>query len=495
MRVLVIGGGAREHAIAWALLRSPRVERVYCAPGNPGTALIAANVPIAVDGPDGVAAIARWAWTERIDLVVVGPELPLSLGVVDELQSLRITVCGPTQAAAMIETSKAWARGFMARHAIPGPRYHVAASLTELRDLLGTLPYPLVLKADGLAGGKGAVVCRTRAEAAQGVAELESARILGPGHETVVVEEWLAGREVSALCFTDGQTLWPCPPVCDYKRLLADNAGPLTGGMGAYSPPGWVSEALWHEVEQTILWPAVKGLAAEGRPFAGFLYAGLMVTDAGPQVLEFNARLGDPEAQVLLPRLAGDFAALCLAIAEGRLAAERLAWSAEAACGVVLASEGYPGPTLLGRAISGLGDVQPGVLVFHGGTAFSDPAVLPQIDTLARPEVSAGAGLTEQEIADLLPAPRAPRRTLLDRMVGGLAPRRKTPPPDLDSLLGGPAVVTSGGRVVTVVAPGATVADARAMAYRNVARIHFDGMQWREDVGAESPAREVGSGA
>jgi phosphoribosylamine--glycine ligase len=486
MRVLIIGGGAREHACMWALLRSPKVEKIYCAPGNPGTSTLAENVPITVDSADGVHAIARWAWGNHVDLTLVGPELPLSLGVVDEFQNLKLPIVGPTQAAARIETSKAWARDFMARHRIPAPRYVVAPTLAALQGILAGARYPLVLKADGLAGGKGALVARSLDEARAGLRAMLAAGVLGPGREAVVCEEFLTGREVSALCFTDGKTLWPMPPACDYKRLLDGNTGPLTGGMGAYSPPGWMSERGWQEIAATVLWPAVDGLAAEGCPFQGFLYAGLMLTADGPKVLEFNARLGDPEAQVLLPRLETDFADLLTAIAAGRLSEIRPVWKPDVTCGVVLASDGYPGPVLKGHPISGLGDLQDGVLAFHGGTKFLDPQAPPTLDALER--LPSTAGLTPEEIADLIPPPPPPRRTLpiMERFVSALAgPKKVPPPPDIDTLLSGPTLVTDGGRVITIVARGPTLAEARATAYRNAARVRFEGMQYRHDIGQE----------
>lgn len=486
MRVLIIGGGAREHACMWALLRSPKVEKIYCAPGNPGTGTLAENVPITVDSPDGVHAIARWAWGNHIDLTLVGPELPLSLGVVDEFQNLKLPIVGPTKAAARIETSKAWAREFMTRHRIPAPRYVVAPTLGALQGILAQARYPLVLKADGLAAGKGALVARSLDEARAGLRAMLQGGVLAPGSETVVCEEFLNGREVSALCFTDGKTLWPMPPACDYKRLHDGDSGPMTGGMGAYSPPGWIPERTWQEIATTVLWPAVDGLAAEGCPFQGFLYAGLMLTADGPRVLEFNARLGDPEAQVLLPRLETDFADVLTAIAAGRLSETRPAWKAEATCGVVLASDGYPGPVLKGHPISGLGDLQDGVIAFHGGTKVHDPQAPPTLDTLDR--LPSTAGLTPEEIADLIPPPPPPRRTLPigDRFIAALAgPKKAPPPPDIDTLLSGPTLVTDGGRVITVVARGASVAEARATAYRNVGRIRFEGMQYRHDIGQE----------
>ncbi len=470
----------------WALLRSPEVEKIYCAPGNPGTSTLAENVPITVDSVEGVHAIARWAWGNHIDLTVVGPELPLSLGVVDEFQNLKLPIVGPTKAAARIETSKAWARDFMARHRIPTPRYVVAPTLQALQGVLAQARFPLVLKADGLAGGKGALVVHSLEEARAGLRAMLQSGALEPGRETVVCEEFLTGREVSALCFTDGKTLWPMPPACDYKRLQDGDSGPMTGGMGAYSPPGWIGDRAWQEIAATVLWPAVEGLAAEGCPFQGFLYAGLMITASGPKVLEFNARLGDPEAQVLLPRLASDFADLLTAIAAGRLSEVHPVWGGEATCGVVLASDGYPGPVLKGHPISGLGDLQEGVLAFHGGTKFLDPQAAPTIDALER--LPSTAGLTPQEIADLVLPPPPPLRVLpiMGRFVSALAgPKKTPPPPNIDMLLSGPTLVTDGGRVITLVARGATLAEARAMVYRNVGRVRFEGMHYRGDIGQE----------
>jgi phosphoribosylamine---glycine ligase len=487
MRVLVIGNGAREHALTLALARSAQVDRIYCAPGNPGTALLAENLPYTVDGEAGLDAVAKWAFENTIDLTVVGPELPLALGIVDTFRDLALPIIGPTAAAARLESSKSWARDFMVRHGIPGPDYQVTQTAEELGAYLATARFPLVLKADGLAGGKGAVVAHTFAEAREALLLMEQTGILGEGEgrETVVCEEFLAGREVSALAFTDGKVVAPLPPACDYKRLLDGDAGPMTGGMGGYSPAPWISEEQWAEIAATVLYPTVAGMAAEGIPFSGFLYAGIMITDSGPKVLEYNVRLGDPEAQLLLPRLESDFADILCAIQEQRLheVAAAIRWSADATCAVVLASQGYPAQSLTGRVISGLGDLPEGVLAFHAGTRLqaagahwvrpgeTGPAGAEMYDPLLdeKPGITAGGVFRYLRVKSL------PERL----RVGQEDP--------MAALLAGGRMVNAGGRVLTLVARGATLAEARARVYSAVPRVSFDGMQYRRDIGLLDP--------
>ena len=282
MRVLIIGGGAREHACMWALVRSPKVEKIYCAPGNPGTSTLAENVPITVDSPEGVHAIARWAWGNHIDLTLVGPELPLSLGVVDEFQNLKLPSSGRPERRPHRDEQSLGAR-------FHGPPPHPRPALCCRPHAPGFAghfgPGPLSAGAEGRRAGRGQRRAggRSRDEAKAGLRTMLATGVLGPGHEAVVCEEFLTGREVSAICFTDGKTLWPMPPACDYKPLHEGDSGPMTGGMGAYSPPGWIAEAAWQEITANVLWPAVEGLAAEGCPFQGFLYAGLMITATGPE--------------------------------------------------------------------------------------------------------------------------------------------------------------------------------------------------------------------
>lgn len=418
MRTLVIGSGAREHAIAWKLRQSPLVTDLFVAPGNGGTAAIAENVPIkATDIP----ALRDWATANGIEFTFVGPDDPLGLGIVDAFQQAGLRAFGPTQAAAQIEASKAWAKAFMQRHGIPTARYATFRSPDEARAYIARQPAPLVVKASGLAQGKGAFVCASQGEALEVVRRLMEDRALGAAGETVVVEEYLEGMEVSAFAFCDGTMYVATPLACDYKRLLDGDQGPNTGGMGSYAPPGFVDAALRQRIEQEILAPAVAGLAAEGRPFVGVLYAGLMITADGPKVLEFNCRLGDPEAQVLLPLLESDLAAIALACLDGRLAPELVRWRSGAACAVVLASRGYPGPYETGFPVRGLDQLEPDALVFHAGTA-------------------------------------------------------------LRTIDGTQVLVTAGGRVLTVAATGATLAEAREKAYRNAERVHFEGRHMRRDI-------------
>ncbi len=488
MRVLVVGGGAREHALVVALARSAQVSQIYCAPGNPGTQLVAENLAMSADTPDGVEALTRWALEQQIEMTVVGPELPLSLGLVDEFRALGLPIIGPTQAAAQLETSKAWARAFMVRHNIPAPAYRVTRTAEELGTYLAAASFPVVLKADGLAGGKGAVVAHTFAEAREALLAMEQAGILGEGagRETVVCEEYLTGREVSALAFTDGKVVVPMPSACDYKRLLDGNQGPMTGGMGGYSPAPWVTEDEWADIAATILWPAVAGMASDGHPFQGILYAGIMMTADGPRVLEFNVRFGDPEAQLLLPRLESDLAEIFQAMHEGRLheIASTITWSAEATCAVVLASAGYPAQSLTGRPISGLGELPEGVMAFHAGTRFHQPG----------PRWAQSA--TENWVAPELYDPRVDEKppivaTGIYRYVRmrPLGSRSRRPEDEIAALLEGPQVVTSGGRVITLVARGATVADACRRVYTAVPRVSFDGAQYRRDIGQGAEQR------
>ena len=485
MRVLVIGSGAREHALVLALARSAGVTHIYCAPGNPGTMLLAENLPMSADSESAVSALARWAFEQQIDLTVVGPELPLTLGVVDLFRELKLPIIGPTQAAAQLESSKEWARAFMERHGIPAPRYQVTHSAEELGTYLAGAQFPVVLKADGLAGGKGTVVATTFAEAREALLAMEQAGILSEaaGRETVVCEEFLEGREVSALAFTDGKVVVPLPSACDYKRRYDGNSGPMTGGMGGYSPAPWVTDEQWAEIAATVLWPTVAGMAAEGIPFQGFLYAGIMLTAQGPRVLEYNVRLGDPEAQLLLPRLDSDLLDILRAMHEERLheVAPTIRWSADATCGVVLASAGYPAQSLTGRPISGLGDLPPGVLAFHAGTRLQSAGaqwVKPGSSTpSAAPELY-DAQLSERAEIPATGIFRYLRvKSLPDRLTQG------SPEARMAALLDGPRLVNAGGRVLTVVGRGPTLAAARDHAYAGVARVHFEGMAYRTDIG------------
>ncbi|HXG42168.1 MAG TPA: phosphoribosylamine--glycine ligase [Dehalococcoidia bacterium] len=423
-RVLVVGGGGREHAIAWKLRQSSSLGELLVAPGNAGTAAIATNLDIRANDVEGLVAAAR---EHRVELVVVGPEEPLARGLADRLEAEGIAVFGPRQAGARIEASKAWARELAARHGIPHPAFAIFTSRTDARDYVMSLSGPPVVKADGLAGGKGAFVCQSKEEALDIIDRLMVDEALGPAGRTVVVEEKLSGREVSAHAFTDGRTVVPMPFACDYKRALDGDQGPNTGGMGAYSPALWLDEPTERFVHQQVTEAAVRALAAEGIDYRGVLYPGLMVTDRGPLVLEFNCRFGDPETQVLLPRLKSDLLKIAWAVANGRLHEVAVEWSTEACVGVVMASGGYPDEYRTGYPIYGLGSVEDDVLVFHAGTALRDDGT----------------------------------------------------------------VVTAGGRVLTVVAVAPTLTEARAKAYRAVQHIHFTRAHYRRDIAAPAQDAKV----
>jgi phosphoribosylamine---glycine ligase len=424
MNVLVVGSGAREHTIAWKLRQSPRLTDLFVAPGNAGTTAIARNLPITAAD---TSAIVQTAADNRVDLVIVGPEDPLSRGLVDRLEANGIAAFGPSAAAARIESSKAFSSEIMARHGIPTARAHTFTRRADARAHIESTDGPLVVKADGLAAGKGVIVCDTPEEALQAVdLMMGDAAIFGEAGRTVVIQERLYGREVSAHAFTDGETVAPMPMSCDYKRARDADEGPNTGGMGAYSPPFWLDEAVEPVIHQQITEAVVNALRVDGTPFRGVIYPGVMVTPEGPRVYEYNCRFGDPEAQVVLPRLKSDLLEICWAVANRRLSEAEVQWSTEPCVGVVLASGGYPDDYATGFPIAGLGTMEDDVLVFHAGTRLGDD---------------------------------------------------------------GETVLTSGGRVLTVVARGSSLAEARAKAYRNVQHIHFTNVQYRRDIAA--PAQDA----
>jgi phosphoribosylamine--glycine ligase len=376
MRVLIVGSGGREHALAWKAAQSPRLSALYVAPGNPGTAQVAQNVPISAG--DGQALVA-WAAENAIDLVLIGPEAPLAAGLADALQERGLRVFGPSRAAAEIEASKAFAKDFMRQHHIPTAAY---AAFTDFHAAVGHLlavdfeRAGVVIKASGLAAGKGVVLpsCADEAEAA--LRDFMLAGVHGAAGETVVIEERLAGDEVSLLAFTDGVTVKAMLPAQDHKRLLDGDQGPNTGGMGAYAPAPICPPELAAEVTATVLQPAVDGLRAAGRPFVGVLYAGLIVTPEGPRVLEFNCRFGDPETQALMPLLDTDLLDVAAACADGRLGEVDVRWRAGAAACVVMAADGYPGPYTTGQAILGLDRSIAQAVVFHAGTRQAGEAIV-----------------------------------------------------------------------------------------------------------------------
>ena len=418
MRILVVGGGGREHALLWKLAQSPLTSLLFCAPGNAGTSELAENLPIRVNDVDSMIR----AVTERaIDLVVVGPEEPLSLGLADRLREDGVSVFGNSQAATRIESSKAFAKEVMASAGIPTARATVVRDLVDGFAALSAFDVPVVIKADGLAAGKGVVVAQSRSEAQMVLTAFLEDQALGPAGSTVVIEECLTGQEVSVLALTDGTAVVPLTPSCDHKRIFDGDQGPNTGGMGAYAPTRALEADALVEIQRNVLEPAVREMAARGAPLRGALYAGLMMTPDGPKVLEFNARLGDPETQVVLPLLDGDLAELCMAVANGSLSAvPPVSVADQAAVAVVIASGGYPGPIQAGTSIDGLDDVPEDVLVFHAGTRRTDDGRL----------------------------------------------------------------VTAGGRVLNVVGLGADLATARERAYAGIERVSFADAQFRRDIGS-----------
>jgi len=425
MRILVVGSGAREHALAWKIRQSPQVREIYCAPGNAGIAALAECVPIPADA---IGDLAGFAQLMKIDLTVVGPELPLSLGLADELVRRGLPVFGATRAAAEIESSKAFAKEFMTRNKIPTASYEIAATAEQARAILRRHSdrYPIVLKADGLAAGKGVFVAADAGEAERAVESLLVEKRFGAAGERVVIEECLEGREVSFFALTDGQVALPLATCQDYKRLRDGDAGPNTGGMGGYCPSTLLDAGAAREIMETIVVPTVRALGEEGRTYRGVLYAGLMLTRSGPKVLEFNARFGDPEAELILARLEGDLVPALQATLAARLEDIRLAWRAPCSVCVVLASEGYPEKPVTGRTIDGLdAGAADGVVVFHAATALKD-------------------GLLR----------------------------------------------TAGGRVLTVTAVGSTFAQAARRSYAAARRIRFPGRQFRTDIAADALGSE-----
>ena len=429
MKLLVIGSGGREHAIAWRLAQSPRVSRVYVAPGNAGTAREDGlfNVDI-----DAIPELVMFAKGEGVHATVVGPEGPLAAGVVDAFRAEDLRILGPTKAAAQLESSKDFAKRFMQRHGIPTARYQTFTDAAAARAHVDKTGAPIVIKADGLAAGKGVVVAASAAEAHEAIDRMLAGNKLGDAGRRVVVEEFMDGEEASFIVMADGEQVLPFATSQDHKRLQDGDAGPNTGGMGAYSPAPVVTSAIHARVMREIIAPTIRGLAHDGMPYTGFLYAGLMIgPDGTPTVLEFNCRFGDPETQPILARLRSDLTSLCEAALDGRLDRVEAQWDQRAALGVVLAAAGYPDAVRSGDSIEGLESAarRPGK-VFHAGT----------------------------------------------RRVAG-------------------RVVTSGGRVLCAVGLGDRVSDAQREAYALVDCIHYEGMQFRRDIGYQAIAREFADDA
>ncbi len=423
MKVLVIGGGGREHALVWKIAQSPLVTKVYCAPGNPGTAALAENLPIAVDQLDKLLA---FAYENNIDLTVVGPEQPLSLGIVDLFESHGLKVFGPSQKAAFIEGSKAFSKDLMQKYHVPTAAYGVFTDLDAAEAFINTTGAPIVVKADGLAAGKGVIIAHTCEEAVAAVRDMLSGNAFGAAGSRVVIEEFLTGEEASFLVITDGKNVIPLASAQDHKAIFDNDLGPNTGGMGAYSPAPVVSSAIHKKAMQLIIRPTVDGMAAEGRSYRGVLYAGLMIKDGEIKTLEFNARFGDPECQPLLMRMKSDIVPVLCAVADGDLGDLSLEWHDKAAVCVVMASEGYPGDYRKGDQISGLEQAAEvdDLYVFHAGTALKNGNC-----------------------------------------------------------------VTNGGRVLGVTALGTTVKNAIAAAYQGVSKISWLGVQYRTDIGKKALER------
>lgn len=372
MRILVVGGGGREHAICWALKKSPKVRDLYCAPGNGGIAGVAECVPIQVNQ---FAEIAEFAVDHAIDLVVIGPDDPLSEGIVDFLEAKQLTVFGPRQNAAIIESSKVFSKELFKKYHIPTAAYESFDNYEAALAYLHSQQIPIVIKADGLAAGKGVIIPHSLEEAEKALHDIMVAKIFGESGDQVVIEEFMTGQEMSILSFVDGNVVRPMVAAQDHKTVFDNDKGPNTGGMGTYSPLPHIDSSVIEEAIEKIIKPTAAAMVSEGRPFRGILFAGLMLTPQGPRTIEFNARFGDPEAQVVLPRLKTDLLDIFLAAINGHLGQMDIQWSDEAAVCVVIASEGYPGPYPKGLQIEGLDEVQD-ALVFHAGTALKDNQIV-----------------------------------------------------------------------------------------------------------------------
>lgn len=423
MNILVVGGGGREHALVWKMAQSPQVEKIWCAPGNPGIAQLAQCVAIAADDIDGLLAFAL---DQDIDLTVVGPEAPLTLGIVDRFRAAGLTIFGPSKAAARLEGSKGFSKDLMAKYGIPTAAYRRFSERDAAVAYIRAQGAPIVVKADGLAAGKGVVVARTVKEAIAAVDDIMVAGIFGDAGAEVVIEEFMEGEEASFFVFTDGTNILPLASAQDHKPIFDGDKGPNTGGMGAYSPAPVVTDELYERIVNKIVRPTIDGMLREGCPYAGILYVGLMIANGKPRVVEYNARFGDPEAQPLLVRLKSDIVPVLLGCARGEMRQTSLEWHDKAAVCVVMASGGYPGPFEKGFVINGLDEASQieDLIVFHAGTAEKEGAI-----------------------------------------------------------------VNSGGRVLGVTGRGKIVAEAIAKAYQGVEKISWQGAQYRRDIGRKALAR------
>ncbi|ADY73078.1 Phosphoribosylamine--glycine ligase [Desulfurobacterium thermolithotrophum DSM 11699] len=419
MKVLVVGSGGREHALVWKLAQSPKVEKVYGAPGNPGIAQVGECIDIS---PTDIERLANFAEKEGIDLTVVGPEAPLVAGIVDEFEKRGLKVFGPSKEAARLEGSKAFSKEMMKKYGVPTADFEVFDDPEKAKEYIRKKGAPIVVKADGLAAGKGVVVAKSVEEALEAIDKIMIERVFGDAGNKVVVEDCLFGEEASYLVVTDGENFIPLATAQDHKAVFDEDKGPNTGGMGAYSPAPVLSKEMEKEVQEKVIKPILKGMKQEGHPFKGILYAGLMITSDGPKVLEFNVRFGDPEAQVILRRLKTDLVDVCLSVIEGNLV-DGLEWIDETAICVVLASKGYPGKYEKGKFISGIEEAEniDNVVVFHAGTAIKDGKF-----------------------------------------------------------------ITNGGRVLNVTALGKDIVEARENVYNAVEKIYFEGMHYRKDIGLKA---------
>jgi phosphoribosylamine--glycine ligase len=421
MKILVVGSGGREHALAWKISQSPLVEKVYCAPGNAGTLSLGDNVPI---DPTDINGLADFADKEKIDLTVVGPEIPLALGIVDEFEGKGLKIFGPTKSAAELEGSKVFSKQFMDRHKIPTARFMVADNPDQAKKFLQSdeIPYPLVVKADGLAAGKGAIICNSLKKAELAVNTIMVEKKFGESGNRVVIEEFLRGKEVSFIVISDGVKVLPFVTTMDHKAVYDGDKGPNTGGMGAISPSPFVDQDLFNDTVKTIVFPTVTRMLEEGRKYKGVLYVGLILTEVGPKVLEYNCRFGDPETQPQMLRLESDLVEILMATVEGNVLEKEVTWANKASGCVVVASGGYPTKYEKGKQIEGLKEATdiPGIMLFHAGTEFKDDKYY-----------------------------------------------------------------TSGGRVLGVCASEETLVATMNKIYDAIGKISFDAMHYRRDIGAE----------
>lgn len=472
MKILIVGNGGREHAIAWKLAQSPRVDKLYCAPGNAGIAQVAQCVEIGAEDIEGLCAFAV---EKAVDMAVIGPEVPLAMGIVDEMEKRGIRAFGPNKKCAQLEASKAFTKAFLARHAIPTAGYREFTDKEELKSAVGLYGYPMVLKADGLASGKGVVIAENEAEALAAIEEMMGDRVFGAAGDKVVVEEFLTGIEASMLCFVDEHTIVPMESAQDYKRIFDGDKGPNTGGMGSYSPSLIFTPELETQIHERILQPTLEGFQKDELDFRGVLFIGLMINEEGPKVIEFNNRFGDPETQSVLVRLESDLTDIFEAVIDNKLDQCEIRWSSRRAVSVVLASAGYPASSDKGRVISGLSDVEEGVVVFHAGTAFGEAA-----EGIGAEETGAAYGVGAAGAMDGIGAAGAADGIGAADATDGAG---ETGTMDGVGKEVGRPVVTNGGRVLAVTATGATHDEARAAAFANVQKIKFQGMQFRRDIG------------